>query len=532
MIEIREAMEADVPAIREIFTATYGGDYVHPEIYEDRELKRLVFDEDTVVLVAENAESGRVVGTASVVLDVGAYSDLVGEFGRLAVLPEARGRGVGKLLMEGRIARVRDRLHVGYVEARVTHPYSLRISHRFGFAPVGFAPMRHQFGPRRESFALLVQHFGDALELRRNHPRIVPETYELAGIAMDNVGIPYDAIVDEESPAYPHGGDFEVEELDTEGYPALLRIERGRVRQREVFGPLRLHYGFFKLRAAKSTYLIARRDGRIIGAVGFTHDVWNRAVRIFELINLDDGVIRVLLQELERRCLEDWDVINVEVDVRADAPAMQRTLLEFGFVPVAYMPSFVFQRVERLDAIRMMRLLKPLELGEIALVSPTRQVAEQVLRALARREVLPRISQVVDEVDLFRGLSDEQIQRLAGICGHAEFRDGERIFAADDACDRMYLVIRGEVAIRLSGEAEPVGHVRGGECVGEVALLTGAAHSATAVAVGDVEAGMLRADDLTRLIRQRPDIGVVLYRNLAGEIGDKLRRADRVASTS
>ena len=39
-------------------------------------------------------------------------------------------------------------------------------------------------------------------------------------------------------------------------------------------------------------------------------------------------------------------------------------------------------------------------------------------------------------------------------------------------------------------------------------------------------AGLLTREDLTRLVRRRPDIGVTLYRNLAAELGEKLRRAD------
>ena len=60
-----------------------------------------------------------------------------------------------------------------------------------------------------------------------------------------------DAIVDEEAVAYPPGSAYSLQELTTEGYAALLRIERGRVRNREIFGPLRLHYGLFLVQARK-----------------------------------------------------------------------------------------------------------------------------------------------------------------------------------------------------------------------------------------------------------------------------------------
>ena len=80
------------------------------------------------MLVAEDVESGQVYGTASVVFDIGADSDLIGEFGRLAVLPEARGRGLGNRLMEARIEHIRNRLHVAVVENRTPHAFSQKIS--------------------------------------------------------------------------------------------------------------------------------------------------------------------------------------------------------------------------------------------------------------------------------------------------------------------------------------------------------------------------------------------------------------------
>src|SRR5208337_2637486 len=172
--------------------------------------------------------------------------------------------------------------------------------------------------------------FGDTLGLRKNHPRVIPEVHALSHLALDNCALRPDAVVDEDAVAYPSGGSFEFEELTADGYAALLRIERGRVRHREIFGPARLHYGIFKLHARRSRYLIAREDGRIAGAVGFTLDPVDKAVRIFELIALHDEVIRFLLSDLEQACREKWDCL-IEVDVSANAPRMQRTLIELGF---------------------------------------------------------------------------------------------------------------------------------------------------------------------------------------------------------
>lgn len=524
MITIREARETDVGGIVDIYLATYGQDYAYPQYYEEYEIKKLIFSDETLMLVAEEAD--RIVGTASVILEVGAYTDLVGEFGRLAVHPDFRRRGIGTQLLEQRLASVKDRLHVGIVEARVTHPFTQAIALKHGFAPVGFLPLKYTFGSTRESMGLLVQLFGRGRELRRNNPRIVTEVYQLAGTALEACRVEVDVIVDEESAPYPFGHGFTVSELTTEGYSRLMRIERGRIRNREIFGPMRLQYGYFKLISHHSKYLVARDGGHIVGAVGFTLERLDRVVRVFELISLRDDVIRFLLAELEKRCQDEWDISYIELDVSAHAPRMQRTALQLGFVPAAYTPALAFADVERLDLVKFAKLLIPLDLGPMMLIPPVSEVADLVLAAFKRCEVLPRLGEVVDRVGLFAGLEEEQLQRLAGACSHSSFEAGAEIFRRGGPCTEMYLILDGEVSICVEGRSDPIGTVRAGECLGEISVLTGGEHSATARASIRTEVGVLTKQDLQSLVRLRPGIGVVLYRNLARGLGEKLRRAD------
>ena len=526
MIAIREARDTDTPGLIAIYLATYGDDYAYPQYYDEYEIKKLIFSDETLMLVAEDSETGQVVGTASVILEVGAYTDLVGEFGRLAVHPDYRRRGIGTELLNRRIETVRKRVHVGVIEGRVTHPFTQAIAQKQGFAPVGFLPLKFVFGERRESMGFLVRLFGRALELRRNNPRIVPEIYPLACTALENCGLEPDVIVDDESGAYPFGHGFSVSELTTEGYSRLMRIERGRVRNREVFGPLRLQYGYFKLITHHSMYLVAREGGHIVGAIGFTREQIDRVVRVFELITLRDDVVRLLLSELERRCRDEWNVAYMEIDVSAHAPRMQRTVLQLGWVPVAYVPALAFHEVERLDLVKFARLLIPVDIGPVMLIPPTSEMAKLVLAAFKRREVMPRLGELVDRAGLFQGLDEEQLERLAAAFRYVTFDAGAEVFSQGDRCEEMYLLLTGKVEIRIQGSAEPIGIVEAGECLGEVAVLMGGDHSASAVAMGEVEAGVLTRQDLDSLVRLRPGIGVVLYRNLARGLGGKLRRAD------
>jgi hypothetical protein len=266
----------------------------------------------------------------------------------------------------------------------------------------------------------------------------------------------------------------------------------------------------------------------VVGAIGFTHDDVDKVVRIFELIALDDLVVRFLAAALEERCRSVLGAAYVEVDISADAPRMQRTFLELGFLPVAYVPALAFHEVERLDLVKLARLLVPLELGDVKLTPHTQELADLVLKPFRSRAALPRIAQAVNKLPLFADLNGEQIDRLARLCDFDAFAPGEMLMKQGQADPRrMYVVLSGEVSICLN-DAE-VATARAGESLGEMSLLTGDAHSATARAKTVVEAAVLDYQHILDLVRQRPDIGLLVYRNLAADLSRKLHRANQQA---
>ena len=526
-IRIREAVETDAARIAELYHAVYSAGYVHSRFYDQHEIKRMVFDEETLVLVAEEQPSGPLVGSAAVLFNMGAFTDLVGEFGRLVVHPESRGRGIGTRLMAERLARVGARLHVAFAEVRVTNQSSPRISQSHGFMPVGALPQKIIFGDTREHAGLLVKYFGDALALRKNHPRIIPEAHHLAELALAGAGLTPDAVIDEEAAAYPASTSYDLEELTAQGYAQLLRIERGRVRHREVFGPARLHYGLFKLAVSHSHYIVAREGARIVGAVGFTTDELEGSVRVFEVIHSEEESIRPLFEALLARC-EAEKTMTVQVDVSAHAPRMQRTLLEMGFLPAAYVPAFAFHEVERVDVVRMYRLMGDLQDLPFDAPEPTLSVGRYVLDQFARQQVLPRLARAMDRLELCRGLTQEQSARLLGDFATDAIEAGGVIFDQEGSPERMILVVVGRARVLIDGDV--VGTVGPGESLGEAAFLSDTPHSAAAVADTDMEMGVLTRERLESLVRLRPDIGTVVYRNLARGLGEKLRRADREAT--
>jgi CRP/FNR family transcriptional regulator, cyclic AMP receptor protein len=102
----------------------------------------------------------------------------------------------------------------------------------------------------------------------------------------------------------------------------------------------------------------------------------------------------------------------------------------------------------------------------------------------------------------------------------------QSILHAGAAGDDVVLVLAGRVKLLAYGTEgrEVVLAIRGpGELIGEMAALGGQRRTATAIAVDDVEAGYLGADELRAFLLDHPDAALVLIRTLVR----RLAEADR-----
>ncbi|MBN2212121.1 MAG: GNAT family N-acetyltransferase, partial [Sedimentisphaerales bacterium] len=181
-VTIRRATETDVAAVRELFIGAYGNNYPFEEFLDVCWLKKAMFDDDTLFLVA--VENGKVIGTISAMLAAGGLSDLIGEIGRLVVSPEAGGKKIGTRLMQATLDHITSIIQFGFAEGRTAHQGSQKILEHLGFTAIGFEPLKYILD-QRESMVLYGRLFDQAVELRRNCPRLIPEIAPLAMHVLD-----------------------------------------------------------------------------------------------------------------------------------------------------------------------------------------------------------------------------------------------------------------------------------------------------------------------------------------------------------
>ena len=133
-------------------------------------------------------------------------------------------------------------IQYGFAECRAVHSGAQKICERSKFYPTGFEPNKYALSNKRESVVFVSKLFGPALSLRRNNPRVIASIYPMAAKSMQNLDLPVDLIVEDEIEGYPTEKSFKIIELSSTGVSPLLRIERGRIKNPEIFGNLSLSF--------------------------------------------------------------------------------------------------------------------------------------------------------------------------------------------------------------------------------------------------------------------------------------------------
>ena len=129
-------------------------------------------------------------------------------------------------------------------------------------------------------------------------------------------------------------------------------------------------------------------------------------------------------------------------------------------------------------------------------------------------------------VDLFEGLTEQELRRVAAICQEAKYAKGQIVTSQGEEGDEMFVVRDGlvEVTVGEAGEGpRTVVNLGTGQVVGEMALVDRGPRSATVGCVTDVTLNVIERDAFEKLCQSSAQIGMVVYRNLAADLSFKLR---------
>ena len=136
---------------------------------------------------------------------------------------------------------------------------------------------------------------------------------------------------------------------------------------------------------------------------------------------------------------------------------------------------------------------------------------------------------ILEEVELFDGLTPEELDSVALICNEQTYSKGDTVTAQGESGDELYVVCDGFVEVLRTGgvpEQAPrsVVHLGEGQIFGEMALVDRGPRSATVKAASDsTKVLIIRQDEFAQLCDQNHHLGFVVMRNIAADLSFKLR---------
>ncbi len=134
----------------------------------------------------------------------------------------------------------------------------------------------------------------------------------------------------------------------------------------------------------------------------------------------------------------------------------------------------------------------------------------------------------INESDLFKGVSQRFITKVAKGAEEQAFKKGTVIFRTGENASHFYVLIQGDVHIEIgTGESATLAVTRPGEVFGWSALVEPYMFTAVAKCVEETKVVKISRDLVEAAIREHPDEGLAVLKNLAGIIAGRLRYAYR-----
>jgi sulfate permease, SulP family len=132
------------------------------------------------------------------------------------------------------------------------------------------------------------------------------------------------------------------------------------------------------------------------------------------------------------------------------------------------------------------------------------------------------------DMPLFTDLTSGELKTLSGLLERQELGHGDVVFNEGDAGDRMFVIARGAVSIKVRLEDESrarrLATFTPGVFFGEMSLLEGHPRTADAFAKGErVVLYSLSREAFTALVGNQPQLGLKIYEALTRELAGRLR---------
>lgn len=272
--------------------------------------------------------------------------------------------------------------------------------------------------------------------------------------------------------------------------------------------------------------LLAQRGDHVTAGLAYTCDPYDRCVRAISSFTQDDLSMGAFMRQMLKIGQEELSAVYAEVDILMTAPRLLKTAEQLGFVPIAYLAEFYIQNESCTDVVKMVKLNLVYSQDNAKFTPTARAIVKIIDHNFQDQKIGIAIINLLHQLPIFEGLGDGELRKIARLFTQKLYRPGERIFNKGDSGKQAYVVMRGAIEILFAEDAPPIATIGNGQIFGELAFLDGAARGAMAVAAQASILLVIQRSAFNELAQREPHLGMVVMRNIATELSNRLRKTN------
>jgi hypothetical protein len=526
---IRKAEEGDAANWLQLLKESLGTDPVAEQVYRLSRVAGQLFGpgvEETWVAEVD----GKLCGSISILAAVAPNTNPVANLGRLLVLPGIYRNGAAEALLGGIGEVCVQRRQIAVLRVPSSDAAQQELLEKLGFVCVGFQPLKH-LCMVREGMLFYVRIGTPAPIVRLPLSQPLAQITELAWTVLSGLDVSPPEILRNGLTGYPLQTDLAIAESTPEEYDAYRLQALPANPPVEISGYYNRGLGMLRVAIdAPIQVLLARDESGVVAGLSYYFDEQDKCVRLLDSFATDDLSTGALMQRVVKLAQDKLNAVYVEVDFLITAPRVLKSAEQLGFVPVAYLPGFYNADGCGVDVVKMVKLNAAYSLENLSLTPSARAIVEIVDRNFQDQKVGVAVINLLRSLPIFDGLGDGELTKMARLFTQKLFRTNEKVFSKGDSSNEGFIVMRGQVDIYLEANAKPVASIGSGAIIGEQAFLDGTPRNAIGIAIQPSILLVVQRAAFNTLVRNEPHLGMVVMRNIAIEVSNKLRKADHALS--
>jgi CRP-like cAMP-binding protein len=136
------------------------------------------------------------------------------------------------------------------------------------------------------------------------------------------------------------------------------------------------------------------------------------------------------------------------------------------------------------------------------------------------------LMELLQKVEMFKGLTFPEVNKIGALCKEKAFKPGEIIIEEDKTGEALFIIKKGKArVVKMEGKDEKrLAQVSEGEHIGEMSLMDEMTTSARVIAEEPMECLVLYKEDLDLLLQTDDKLHIKILRSMIRTLTLRLRR--------